>query len=178
MTQKELDWFYSEGGASLFWPDQWYHFSNIVPENERDNLIKAYNKRLFNESEQIREKFALSWTIWENSLATLQSSDTLSNPPVNYALAFSRIENHYFINKGFLEKDNQIFSDIHKIKDVPGIIVQGRYDMVCPPVTAFNINKVWDKSKLIFANLSGHAMSEPNITKALLSATEDFKNYS
>ena len=178
MTQKELDWFYSEGGASLFWPDQWYHFSSIVPENERDNLIKAYNKRLFNESEQIREKFALSWTIWENSLATLQSSDTLSNPPVNYALAFSRIENHYFINKGFLEKDNQIFSDIHKIKDVPGIIVQGRYDMVCPPVTAFNINKVWDKSKLIFANLSGHAMSEPNITKALLSATEDFKNYS
>ena len=177
MTQKELDWFYSEGGASLFWPEQWSLFSNIIPEHERENLIKAYNKRLFHESQGTREKYALSWTIWENSLATLQSSNFHSNPPINYALAFSRIENHYFINKGFLKEDNQIFSDLHKINHIPSIIVQGRYDMVCPPVTAFNIHKAWDKSKLILADISGHAMSEAEITKALLKATEDFKLY-
>ena len=177
MTQKELDWFYSEGGASLFWPERWYDFSNIIPVNERNDLIKAYHKRLFNESKEIREKFASSWTVWENSLATMQNSNVPSNPPNDYALAFSRIENHYFSNKGFLERDNQIFSDMYKLEDIPGIIVQGRYDMVCPPITAFKIHKAWGKSKLIFADCSGHAMSEPNVTNALLKATDDFKNY-
>ena len=177
MTQKELDWFYAEGGASLFWPERWDEFSNIIPADERSNLIKAYHKRLFNDSKKVREKFAISWTIWENSLASIKNSEIYLNPSAHYALAFSRIENHYFINKGFLNKDDQIFSDLHKLEHIPSIIVQGRYDMVCPPVTAFQIHKAWKKSKLIFANHSGHAMSEPNITRALLGAMEEFKDY-
>ncbi len=176
MTQRELNWFYSEGGVSVFWPDRWSDFSNIIPPVERHDLIKAYKKRLFHESKEVREKFALAWTIWENSLATIKGSEITSPPPVDYALAFSRIENHYFYNKGFLKKDDQIFSELYKLKNIPGVIVQGRYDMVCPPVTAFKVHEAWKKSQLILANCSGHAMSEPNITKALLKASEEFKN--
>ena len=177
MTQSELDWFYSEGGASLFWPEKWKDFTDIIPPNERNNLIEAYRKRLFNKSKEVREKFAISWTIWENSLATIRSPEVPSNPPATYALAFSRIENHYFINKGFLGEDEQILANMHKLENIPGTIIQGRYDMVCPPVTAFRIHKAWQKSKLILKNFAGHAMTEPDITRALLKATEEFKDY-
>ena len=177
MTQKELNWFYYEGGASLFWPEKWLAFSEMVPQAERNDLIKAYHKRLFNDSKKIREKFAISWINWENSLASFNNSQILQNPPVDYALAFSRIENHYFINNGFLERDDQLFLNLHKIENIRGVIVQGRYDMICPPVTAFKIHKAWRKSELVFANCSGHAMSEPNISRALVKAMEEFKNY-
>ena len=174
MTQRELNWFYSEGGASLFWPDHWASFSHLVPDLERQNLIKAYNKRLFHEDAKVRIKFAKAWAAWENKLASIDSPKIDSEPPEKYALAFARIENHYFINKCFLIRDNHILENLYKIDKIPGVIIQGRYDMVCPPVTAYNVHKLWTKSKLVFANASGHAMTEPNIKKALLNATESF----
>jgi len=178
MTRKELNWFYKDGGASLFWPEKWKEFVEKIPQNEQSNIIKAYNKRLFHKSKEIREKFSILWLKWENSLASMQKSINNYTPPINYALAFSRIENHYFYNKGFLESDNYILSNAKKIEKIPGIIIQGRYDMVCPPNSANQLKNVWPKSELKMIDFSGHAMSEPEISRELIKATEKFKNYS
>ena len=176
MTKKELDWFYKKGGASLFWPEKWNAFVEMIPQIEHKNIIKAYNKRLFHKSKQIREKFSISWLNWENSLASMQNSHKI-NPPINYALAFSRIENHYFYNKGFLESDDYIINNVKKFSNIPGIIIQGRYDMVCPPKSAYRLYSDWSKSELNLIDFSGHAMSEPKISQELVKATEKFKSY-
>ena len=109
--KSELDWFYKDGGASLFWPEKWKEFVETIPKNEQSNIIKAYHKRLFHKSKEIRKVFNFM-VKWENSLASMQKSINNYTPPINYALAFSRIENHYFINKGFLESDNYILSNV------------------------------------------------------------------
>ena len=114
MTNKELDWFYKEGGASLFWPEKWREFIKMIPHSEQNNIIEAYHKRLFHKSKEIREKFSISWLKWENSLASMQKSINNFTPPINYALAFSRIENHYFYNRGFLGSDNYIINNVEK----------------------------------------------------------------
>ncbi len=178
MTNKELDWFYKEGGASLFWPEKWREFIKMIPHSEQNNIIEAYHKRLFHKSKEIREKFSISWLNWENSLASMQKSINNFTPPINYALAFSRIENHYFYNRGFLGSDNYIINNVEKINNIPGIIIQGRYDMVCPPNSASRLNDAWPKSELNIIDFSGHAMSEPKISEELIKATEKFKNYS
>ena len=178
MTNKELDWFYKEGGASLFWPEKWREFIKMIPHSEQNNIIEAYHKRLFHKSKEIREKFSISWLKWENSLASMQKSINNFTPPINYALAFSRIENHYFYNRGFLGSDNYIINNVEKINNIPGIIIQGRYDMVCPPNSASRLNDAWPKSELNIIDFSGHAMSEPKISEELIKATEKFKNYS
>ena len=177
MTKSELDWFYKEGGASLFWPEKWHDFIKMIPKNEHKNIIKAYHKRLFDKSKELREKFSMSWFKWENALASIKNSFNNYSPSVNYTLAFARIENHYFLNKGFLDCDNYILKNIDKISDIPGIIIQGRYDMVCPPNSAFKLNQEWSKSELNIMDMSGHAMSEPKISEELIRATENFKNY-
>ena len=105
----------------------------------------------------------------------MQKSISNFTPPINYALAFSRIENHYFINKGFLKEENYILKNVVKLKDIPGIIIQGRYDMVCPPNSAYKLHDAWSKSELKIMDFSGHAMSEPKITQELIEATEKFK---
>ena len=175
MTKNELDWFYKEGGASLFWPEKWHDFVKMIPRREHNNIIEAYNKRLFNNSKDLQEKFSISWLKWETALASMQNSLSYYSPSVNYALAFSRIENHYFINKGFLKEENYILKNVVKLKDIPGIIIQGRYDMVCPPNSAYKLHDAWSKSELKIMDFSGHAMSEPKITQELIEATEKFK---
>ena len=166
MTQAELDWFYG-GGAGRFWPEAWEKFSNMVPPEERHDLITAYRERLFGtlESEVIR--FSRAWAAWENTLATLDSNGDGGKVPAYYARAFSRIENHYFTNKGFLREDGQILADMDKIKHIPGYIVQGRYDMICPPHTAHALHNIWPKSELRLVK-AGHAMSEPAIAAELV----------
>jgi len=167
MTQAELDWFYG-GGAGAFWPDQWRAFCNMVPEDERGDLITAYHKRLFGADEAEQTRFARAWAGWESALAVLNSSGHRGSPSGNYARAFSRLENHYFINNGFLEVDGQIHRDMPRIQHIPGYIVQGRYDMVCPPVTAQRIHAAWPGSELRMVNDAGHALSEPGITEELV----------
>jgi len=136
----ELDWFYG-GGAGQFWPEAWEAFSGAIPKEERGDLIGAYHRRLFGDIEADTVKFSRTWTSWENTLATLESTGRPSKTPAYYARAFARIENHYFINKGFLETDQYIMENMYKIKDIPGYIVQGRYDMICPPHTAHKLPK-------------------------------------
>ena len=176
MTVSELDWFYKEGGASMFWPEAWRAFRDMLPPKEQKNIIKGYHSRLFGSSPTEQGRFARAWTAWENALANLESPGFGSSPSTDYARAFARIENHYFKNLGFLGKSQQIRDNMHKILDIPSIIVQGRYDMICPPRTAELIHRLWPNSNLVMVSKAGHAMSEPAITAALVKATEQFKN--
>ncbi len=167
MTERELKWFYG-GGAGAFWPEQWTAFANMIPKAERDDLITAYHKRLFSDDEAEQTRFARAWAGWESALAVLESSGHRGAPSGGYARAFARLENHYFINAGFLEEDGQIYRDMPKIEHIPGYIVQGRYDMICPPATAVKLHRLWPGSDLRIVTHAGHALSEPGITAELL----------
>ncbi|WP_071675867.1 prolyl aminopeptidase [Nioella nitratireducens] len=166
-TQRELDWFYG-GGASQFWPDQWARFSKLVPEAERGDMIAAYNRRLFSGDVKQETRYARAWAAWENSLASVESDGNPGETPADYARAFARLENHYFVNKGFLEADGQILRDLHKIDHVPGVIVQGRYDMICPPKSAHDLASGWRSGRLHMVRAAGHALSEPGISFELV----------
>ncbi len=170
----ELDWFYG-GGAGKFWPELWEKFVNLVPEGERDDLMGAYHRRLFGDDREEQRQFALSWAIWENALASMGNNGIAHQLPQNYALAFSRIESHYFVNGAFLD-EGQLLRDAGRISDIPGIIVQGRYDMICPPNSAYALSKLWSKSKLTMVPAAGHALSEPGIISALVAATNSWAN--
>lgn len=171
MTRAEIDWFYG-GGAGRFWPDQWKAFVSMVPEAERGDLVGAYHKRLFGDDEAERLRFAQAWAGWENGLAVLAPAQVRATPPGSYSLAFARLENHYFINDGFLRCDGQILQDMHLLKGLPGYIVQGRYDMICPPYTAQALHEAWEGSVLNMIADAGHAISEPGIAQALVAATD------
>ena len=167
MTRAELDWFYG-GGAAQFFPETWAKFADRIPEAERGDMIAAYHKRLFGGDRTTEVSYARSWAAWENALASVYSDGSTATPPAEYAHAFSRLENHYFINAGFLEKDGQIFENMDKIAHIPGYIVQGRYDMICPPHTAQKIADLWPGAHLSIIRDAGHALSEPGISAELV----------
>src|SRR6056297_2467258 len=156
MTRAELDWFYG-GGAGKFWPDVWTRFTSMVPENERDDLIAAYRRRLFSGDLMEETRFARAWASWENTLASIDNDGPGGDSPAEYARAFARLENHYFANAGFLDEDGQIMRDVHRLADVPGHIVQGRYDMICPPKSAWNLAEAWSRASLRMVPRAGHA---------------------
>ncbi len=167
MTKPELDWFYG-GGAGRFWPEPWARFVSLVPESERGDLIKAYNKRLFSGDVAEEIRFGRAWSAWENALASVYSNGDPGESPGDYARAFSRLENHYFINHGFLSADGQILANMARISHIPGIIVQGRYDMICPPVSAYRLAELWPNADLRMVRNAGHALSEPGISAELV----------
>jgi proline iminopeptidase len=166
-TQAELSWFYG-GGAGAFWPDLWRDFSGAIPEDERGDLIGAYHKRLFSGDLMTETRFSRVWASWENALASIDHDGPLGEAPADYARAFARLENHYFTHKAFLEEDGQILRDIGRISDIPGVIVQGRYDMICPPVSAWKLSQSWARADLRMIPVAGHALSEPGISAELV----------
>lgn len=167
MTQAELDWFYG-GGAGKFWPEVWSRFEGLIPEDERGDLIGAYHRRLFSGDVAMETRFARAWSSWENALASIHSSGAGGEAPGDYARAFARLENHYFTNAGFLEFDGQILAHAGRIKHIPGTIVQGRYDMICPPDSAYALSKAWPLAELKMVRNAGHALSEPGISAELV----------
>ncbi len=167
MTQAELRWFYG-GGAGSFWPDVWSRFTSIIPEEEREDLITAYNRRLFSGDLSQETRFARAWASWENTLASISNDGPGGESPAEYARAFARLENHFFANAGFLEHDGWIESNIDKIAKIPGSIVQGRYDMICPPAAAHRLNAAWPAASLSIVPRAGHALSEPGISAELV----------
>ena len=173
MTQPELDWFYG-GGAGRFWPDLWERFTKIVPADEHDDFIAAYHKRLFSGDRALEIVFARAWASWENALAAIDSDGVTGESPAEYARAFSRLENHYFVNGGFLSEDQQILNRMDRIKDIPGVIVQGRFDMICPPASAHTLASKWPKARLTFIGRAGHALSEPGISAELVRSMDRF----
>ncbi|MCL4104941.1 UNVERIFIED_CONTAM: hypothetical protein GTU68_018648 [Idotea baltica] len=167
MTQAELDWFYG-GGAGQFWPDIWAKFAGLIPDDEQDDLIKAYHKRLFSGDLMTETRFARAWASWENTLASIDNDGPIGESPADYARAFARLENHYFINAGFLEEDGQILKNMPRIAHIPGKIVQGRYDMICPPKTAYTLSQAWPMGELKLIPRAGHALSEAGISAELV----------
>lgn len=173
MMQEELDWFYG-GGAGRFWPETWDRFVGLIPEDERGDLIEAYRKRLFGGDLREEMRYAQAWAGWENALASINSTGYFGDTPGDYARAFARLENHYFVNRGFLERDDQILHNMPVIANIPGVIVQGRYDMICPPTSAYRLAKAWPAGDLRMVRNAGHALSEPQITAELIRAMERF----
>ncbi|MGB3409041.1 MAG: prolyl aminopeptidase [Jannaschia sp.] len=175
MEQRELDWFYG-GGAGQFWPDQWRRFTSLIPEEERGDLIAAYGRRLFDTPVHDQTRFARAWAAWENSLASVRSQGHSGEPNGEYARAFARLENHYFSHGGFLESDGWIRTNIDRIRDIPGVIVQGRYDMICPPLSAQLLADVWRSATLQMIPFAGHALSEPGISEQLVRSVDRVGN--
>ncbi|MBA84089.1 prolyl aminopeptidase [Thalassobius sp. S69A] len=166
-TQAELDWFYG-GGAGKFWPETWARFADLIPADEQHDMIAAYHKRLFSGHMPTEVKYARAWAQWENALASVSSTGHGGEAPGEYARAFSRLENHYFTHGAFLEEDGQILNQMERIAHIPGVIVQGRYDMICPPDGAWTLARRWPNAELKMIRTAGHALSEPGISAELV----------
>ena len=177
LRQSELQWFY-QSGASYIFPEAWEEYLKPIPPQERDDLISAYYKRLTSEDRNVRLEAARAWSVWEASTSKLlpsQKSVVRFGRP-EFAEAFARIECHYFVNQGFLETENQLIDNCDRLSDIPGVIVQGRYDVVCPTVTSWELHKAWQKAEYIIVPDAGHSVSEPGIIDALVTATDRFAN--
>ncbi|WP_291050222.1 prolyl aminopeptidase [Herbiconiux sp.] len=174
LRKSELDWFY-EGGASAILPDRWEGFVAPVPETERGSFIQAYHRLLHDPDPAVHGPAGVAWSTWEASALTLLPRDDLvaSFGRPDYALAFARIENHYFVNQGWLEPD-QLLRDAHRLRDIPGVIVHGRYDLCTPVYNAFDLHKAWPEADLQVIPDAGHAFDEPGILDALITATDRF----
>jgi proline iminopeptidase len=171
----ELEWFYQQGTSRLF-PDAWEHYLAPIPEAERGDLIAAYHRRLTSDDEATRLEAARAWSVWEGGTSYLHIDQNYasSHGDPNFALAFARIENHYFVNQGFFEVEDQLLRDAHRIADIPGVIVHGRYDVVCPIQSAWELHKAWPKAELIISPASGHSAFEAENADALVRATDRF----
>jgi len=169
----EIAWFYQDGAKHLF-PDYWQDFIAPIPDDERHDLLNAHHRRLTGDDEVARMRSAEAWSVWEGRTATLvpkrEVVDFFSNPHV--ALALSRIESHYFVNHIFLEQ-NYILANAYRLKNIPGTIVHGRYDVVCPLENAWDLHRAWPESSLEIIPDAGHSASEPGIVHALIQATID-----
>jgi proline iminopeptidase len=174
MTRSELDWFYG-GGAGAFFPDLWQKFVAPIPEDERGDLIAAYHRRLFSGNLAEETRYGRIWAQWENALASIQNDGMVGEGPAEYSRAFSRLENHYFLNRGFLAEDDWILKNRRRIEHVGATIVQGRYDMVCPPLSAWRLAQGWAKARLEMVGMAGHALSEPAISEALVRAMDGLR---
>ena len=168
-TRAELDWFYG-GGAGQFFPQDWAKVTQALPEGERHEVIAAYHRRLFSGNLPEEMAFGRLWANWENGLAALRSER--HEGPSDYARIFARLENHYFHNACFFEHDGWIMANRHRIEHIPATIVQGRYDMICPPASAYQLALGWWRAELRMVGAAGHAMSEPGIAAELVRATD------
>ncbi|MFT8472009.1 prolyl aminopeptidase [Acetobacter persici] len=174
LRKAELLWYYQEGASWLF-PDKWEDFQAPIPQAERGDMMAAYRKRLVSEDVTVRQEAALAWSLWEGRTLTLLPAPDIEtqHEEADYALAFSRIENHYFVHGGWLE-EGQLIRDVDRIRHIPTVIVQGRYDMATPVRTAWDLHRAWPEADFRLINAAGHALFEPGILSALLEATDRF----
>jgi len=175
LRQSELRWFYQDGASYIF-PDAWEEYLQPIPEDERHDLISAYYKRLTSDNARVRQEAAQAWSVWEGGTSKLLVDSRLKERFRNsqFADAFARIECHYFVNKGFLKSENQLLKNMERIRHLPAVIVQGRYDVVCPMKTAWELHRAWPDAKLIIVPDAGHSITEPGIRNALIEATDRF----
>lgn len=174
LTKAELDWYYQFGVSEMF-PDKWEQFVSVIPEAERSNLMAAYRKRLTSGDRNVQLEAAKAWSVWEGETITLLPDPALSSHHAegDFAIAFARIENHYFVHGGWFE-EGQLLRDAVKLKGIPGVIVHGRYDMPCPLRYAWELAKAWPDAELHIIEGAGHAFSEPGILDRLIRATDEF----
>jgi len=175
LRKKEIDWFY-QGGCSSIFPDAWEPYWNHIPPDERKDMLSAYHRRLTSPDDKIRKEAARVWSTWEGATSKLlpDAAFTSGYGEDQFAEAFARIECHYFTHKGFFEVDDQLLRDVGKIRDIPAVIVQGRYDVVCPVDSAWELHKRWPEAELILVPDAGHSAMEPGIARGLVAATDKF----
>ncbi|MDO5624075.1 MAG: prolyl aminopeptidase [Pseudomonadota bacterium] len=174
LTPAELRWYYQFGASEVF-PDKWERFLAPIPEAERGDLIAAYRRRLTGDDPAAQLEAARAWSVWEGeTIALLPQPETAASfGQDHFALAFARIENHFFTHGGWLQ-EGQLLRDAHKLAGIPGVIVHGRYDMACPASTAWALARAWPGAELQLIEGAGHAYNEPGILDALLQATNRF----
>lgn len=177
LTQFELRWFYSEGGASALFPDHWPNYVAAIPPAERGDMIKAFYKRLTSEDRDTRVKAARAWSIWEAATSYLHINEENLHKwnEEDFAVAVARIECHYFVNRGFLETEDQLIRNVERIRHIPAVIVQGRYDVVCPMQTAWKLHQAWPEAEFHAVPDAGHSAFEAGNTHQLISATDKFR---
>ncbi len=175
LRRAELLWFYQEGASALF-PDAWEAFLAPIPAAERGDLMKAYHRRLTGDDPAARLEAARAWSVWEASTSfLLQRPDFIANAAGDdFALAFARIEAHYFVHRGFLEREQQLLENVGRLRHIPSVIVQGRYDVVCPMASAWQLHRAWPEAELVIVPDAGHSAFEPGILEALIAATDRF----
>lgn len=175
LRKKEIDWFYQEGASYIF-PDAWEKYVKPIPEAERHDFVAAYYRRLTSPDAETRLEAARAWSVWEASTSKLFQDPNLMVRfgSDRFADAFARIECHYFMHNGFFEPDDQLLRNVDCIRHIPGIIVQGRYDVVCPMISAWELHRAWPEAEFIVVPDAGHSMSEPGICTALIDATDKF----
>ncbi|KAJ0241816.1 Proline iminopeptidase [Hirschfeldia incana] len=178
LRKKEIEWFY-EGGAAAIYPDAWEEFRDLIPENERGSLVDAYHKRLNSDNLETQYAAARAWTKWEMMTAHLLPNDGNIQKAEDdkFSLAFARIENHYFVNKAFFTSDSYLLENIDKIRHIKTTIVQGRYDVVCPMMSAWDLHKAWPEAELKIVGDCGHSANEPGIAAELVAANEKMKAF-
>lgn len=171
----ELEWFYQEGASRVF-PDAWENYLAAIPVVERHDLISAYHRRLTHEDPAVRLTAARAWSVWEAATSFLYQDPAFmhSHEEDAFALAFARIECHYFVNGGFFEVEDQLLRDVSKIRDIPATIVHGRYDVVCPVANAWDLHRAWPEADLRIIADAGHSGFEAGITDALINATDRY----
>lgn len=174
--EKEIQWFYQDGAGWMF-PELWDKYVDMIEPSKRNDMVSAYYELLTHKDSNVRLEAAKRWSQWEAGTSHLYydqaAVDSYGDP--HKALAFARIECHYFMNKAFFDSEDYLLSQVEKFKHIPGWIVQGRYDVVCPPVSAWELHKKWPESKLIMCSDSGHSVSEPGIQKELIGIMESLK---
>jgi proline iminopeptidase len=175
LRPQELRWFYQEGASRLF-PDYWLDFIAPVPADERDDYIAAHYRRLTGDDQAAMAASARAWSVWEGVTSNLLVSEAAVGrfQSDEFALALARIEAHYFVNHGFLESPDQLLENIHRIRSIPAVIVQGRYDVVCPAETAWELHQAWPEADFRMVPDSGHSAFEPGIVHELVKATDRF----
>lgn len=175
LRRAELDWFYQRGASWIF-PEAFAAFEALIPGPERGDMIQAYHRRLTNPELKVQRAAARAWSIWEGStLALYPDPERIRQFSADaYALAFARIECHYFVNSGFFAEDGWLLSRAHRLRGIPGVIVHGRYDVVTPIKSAVDLKAVWPEAEVHVVADAGHAMTEPGIVHELISATRRF----
>lgn len=176
LRRTEIDWYYNGGAGNIF-PDLWDGFLAPVPPDERNqDLVEVYHRLLNSDDPEVATTAAVAWSTWEAATSYLlpKPDQVQFNSDPRFALAFAGIENHYFYNNGFLD-ENQLLRDAHILADIPGVIVQGRYDVVCPATSAWALHKAWPKADLEIVDDAGHSAAEPGIVHHLVEATDRFR---
>ena len=174
LRRHELEWFY-EGGAGAVFPDLWADFIAPIPVLERSRMIEAYHRRLFDPDPAVHRPAGLAWTRWEASTLTLRPDPELvaAMTDPDTAVAFARIENHYFVHEGWF-REGQLIENARILRGIPAVIVQGRYDVCTPMMTAWDLHRAWPEADFVVVSDAGHAASEPGIATALRAATDRF----
>ena len=175
LRAQELQWFYQHGASELY-PDAWQHYLAPIPDAERHDLISAFHSRLTSDDPEVRLSAARAWSVWEASTSFLiQNEDFMAQlDEPEAALAMARIECHYFVNGGFFESPNQLLDAVDRIRHIPCVIVQGRYDVVCPPTTAWDLHEAWPEADFKLIANAGHSAFDPANAAALIEATNRF----